>query len=144
MPDSVSACLESDKQLTGFWVHLVDDEAAVRTSMMAFLETVGAKVTFSQSSNEAIDFLRQHQPNAVLIDLRLRDDDSGLNVVDAIQDSSLPLALITGESVCESELADKYPQLLMLQKPVSDEALLDLLDYMMVQHEEDMIEESVT
>ena len=144
MPDSVSACLESDKQLTGFWVHLVDDEAAVRTSMMAFLETVGAKVTFSQSSNEAIDFLRQHQPNAVLIDLRLRDDDSGLNVVDAIQESSLPLALITGESVCESELADKYPQLLMLQKPVSNEALLDLLHYMMVQHEEDMIEESVT
>ena len=144
MPVSASACLESDKLLTGFWVHLVDDEAAVQTSVVAFLETVGAKVTFSQSSNEAIDFLRHHRPDAVLIDLRLRDNDSGLNVVDSVKDSSLPVALITGESVCESELADKYPQLLMLQKPVSDEALLDLLDYMVVRHEDEMTDESVT
>ena len=145
-PDSASACLDHNKLLIGLWVHLVDDEAAVQTSMVAFLETVGAKVTFSQSSIEAIDFLRQHRPDAVLIDLRLRDDDCGLTVVDSIQDSSLPVALITGESVCESELAVKYPQLLMLQKPVSDEALLDLLDYMVAQEEEEefSIDESVT
>jgi len=114
----------------GFWVHIVDDEAAVQHSAAAFLETVGAKVTISQSSSEAIRFLDDNQPDAVLIDLRLEDGDSGLTVVDAMQNASLPVAVVTGEPIDESKLANQYPDLLMLQKPVSNEALLELLDYM--------------
>lgn len=116
----------------GFWVHLVDDEAAVQNSVKAFLETVGAKVTTSGSSSSAIDFLSSHSPDAVLIDLRLQDGDTGLSVVDSIADMNLPIALITGQAIDESALASSYPDLLMLQKPVSDEALLDLLDYMLM------------
>ncbi|MFK7993902.1 MAG: ATP-binding protein [Granulosicoccus sp.] len=114
----------------GFWVHLVDDETAVQNSVKAFLATVGAKVTYSESSTSAMEFLKTHRPDALLIDLRLQDGDSGLAVVDSIDDPTLPIALITGESINENELAEQYPDLLMLQKPVSDEALLDLLDYM--------------
>ena len=127
----------------GFWVHLVDDEIAVQTSVAAFLNTVGAKVTVSETSTEAIKFLRKNRPDAILLDLQLQDGDSGLAVVDSIRDLSLPVALITGESISENVLAEKYPDLLMLQKPVSDAALLDLLDYMAIEHEEDVPEELV-
>ena len=115
----------------GFWVHLVDDETEVRNSFKAFLGTVGARVTSSDSSASAIEFLSQHQPDALLIDLQLKDGDSGLAVVDSVNDRNLPVALITGESISDPDLGNDYPDLLMLQKPVSDEALLELLDYMM-------------
>ncbi len=120
----------------GFWVHLVDDETAVQNSVTAFLETYGARVTISESSAEAIDFLSDNHPDALLVDLRLQDGDSGLAVVDSIQDPTLPIAVVTGESICDGDLAQNYPQLLMLQKPVSDAALLELLDYMVMTRDE--------
>ena len=104
---------------------------------------MGAKVTVSETSTEAINFLRKNRPDAVLLDLQLQDGDSGLTVVDSIRDLSLPIALITGESISENVLAEKYPDLLMLQKPVSDAALLDLLDYMAIEREENVPEELV-
>ena len=122
----------------GFWVHLVDDETAVCTSVEAFLRTVGAKVTSSTSSASAIEFLSQHQPDALLIDLQLQDGDSGLAVLESVSNRDLPVALITGESISDTDIGNDYPDLVMLQKPVSDEALLELLDYMVVEREEQM------
>jgi len=122
----------------GFWVHLVDDETAVQNSVKAFLASVGAKVTYSESSDDAIKFLSDNQPDALLIDLRLQDGDSGLTVVDSINDLSMPVALITGESISDDRLSNQYPHLLMLQKPVTDEALLDLLDYMIMNSDEEI------
>lgn len=121
---------------TGFWVHLVDDEAAVCNSVKAFLGTFETKVTSSDSSASAIEFLSRHQPDALLIDLQLKDGDSGLEVLNSVKDRDLPVALITGESISDTDLGNDYPDLLMLQKPVSDEALLELLDYMVEREEQ--------
>lgn len=118
----------------GFWVHLLDDEEAVRKSVAAFLYTTGCKLTMTTTSSDTIGFLKENQPSAILIDLRLQDEDSGLHVVDWINSErpELPMALVTGESLSDGELASRYPDLLMLQKPVSDDALLELLDYMVM------------
>jgi signal transduction histidine kinase/CheY-like chemotaxis protein len=138
-PASSSRSSQAETLPQGFWVHIVDDETAVQNSAVAFLETVGARVTSSRSSSEAMRFLDKHKPDAVLIDLRLQDGDSGLTVVEAMQDTSVPVALISGESIDESTLASEYPDLLMLQKPVSDDALLDLLEYMSISVEHSVI-----
>lgn len=114
----------------GFWVHLVDDERAVCNSVKAFLDTHDVKVTSSNSSASAIKFLAEHQPDALLIDLHLNNGDSGLEVLKSVEERDLPVALITGESLSDTSLGNKYPDLMMLQKPVSDEDLLELLDYM--------------
>lgn len=118
----------------GFWVHVVDDEEAVQQSVTACLDAAGCKVTVTDTSRATIEFLQDNQPSAMLIDLRLQDGDTGLNVVDAVGKSHprMPIALITGESLSDGTLAEKYPDLLMLQKPVSNEALLELLDYMVI------------
>jgi signal transduction histidine kinase/CheY-like chemotaxis protein len=118
----------------GFWVHVIDDEEAVQKSVQAFLHTAGCKVTVTGTSQSTIDFLKNNQPSALLIDLRLQDNDSGLYVVDWVSRMrpDLPVALVTGESLADGKIAQQYPDLLMVQKPLSNDALLELLDYMVV------------
>lgn len=128
--------LESTKVILpeGFWVHLVDDDEAVQHSVEALMHASNCKITITQTSTDTINFLERARPSALLIDLRLQDSDSGLLVVDYVMDKypNLPMALVTGESLSDGKLAQQYPQLLMLQKPVSEESLLELLDYMVV------------
>ena len=114
----------------GFWVHLVDDDVTVQNSVRIFRESVGARVTVSETSKSAIDFLKANLPDALLLDLHLRDGDSGLSVVDFIDELTLPVAVITGQTIDDSIYRERYPHLLMLQKPLTDEALLELLEYM--------------
>lgn len=117
-----------------FWVHLVDDDEAVQQSVEALLHAANCKITITQTSDETINFLKHSQPSAMLIDLRLQDSDTGLKVVDYVvqKHPNLPIALITGESLSDGKVVKQYPGLLMLQKPVSEDALLELLDYMIV------------
>lgn len=118
----------------GFHVHLVDDDPAIQQSVRAFLEPLGATITITESSKAAIGYLYANEPSALLVDLHLKDGDSGLSVVDSIIDRQppLPVALITGQTLESEGIGQRYPDLLMLQKPVSNDALLDLLDYMVV------------
>ena len=121
----------------GLWVHLVEDEEAVQNSVKIFLQSVGCKVTITASSRASIDFLNRKDPDAMLIDLRLQDNDSGLKVVDWVsrEKPDLPIAIVTGESVAEGQIARQYPDVLLLQKPVSNDSLLELLDYLVNQQE---------
>jgi signal transduction histidine kinase/FixJ family two-component response regulator len=116
----------------GFWVHIVDDDPAILASIRAFLLPLGCKVTGSQTLAEALDFLTDNLPSALLVDLRMQGEDSGLEVIDELtrKKSTIPVALITGESLTDGKIIEAYPDLVMLQKPVSNQALLELLDYM--------------
>ncbi len=116
----------------GVWVHMVEDEEAVQKSVEIFLQSVGCKVTCTATSASTLTFLKQQTPDAMLIDLRLQNHDSGLKVVDWVvtEKPDLPIAIVTGESLAEGELARDYPDVLLLQKPVSNDDLLELLDYL--------------
>lgn len=116
----------------GFWVHIVDDDPAILVSVRAFLLPLGCKVTGSQSPSEALEFLTDNLPSALLVDLRMQGEQTGLEVIDELtrRKSTIPVALITGESLTDGKIIKAYPDLVMLQKPVSNQALLELLDYM--------------
>ncbi|MGQ7845863.1 ATP-binding protein [Granulosicoccus sp. 3-233] len=116
----------------GIWVHLVEDEEAVQRSVEMFLQSVGCKVTITASSSSTLEFLVQQTPDVMLIDLRLQNHDSGLKVVDWVNEHrpDLPIAIVTGESLAEGEVAREYPDVLLLQKPVNNHDLLELLDYL--------------
>ena len=128
----------------GLWVHVVDDDPSILQSIRAFLSPHGCKITGSQSAHAALQFLQENTPSALLVDLRMQGEDSGLAVIDELntKNSNIPTALITGESLADGRLANAYPELVMLQKPVSNDALLGLLDYMVMSKQED--EESDT
>lgn len=120
----------------GLRVHLVEDEEAVRSSVSLFLQSQGCRVSSSADSANAIDFLAADNTDVVLIDLRLQEADSGLRVVDWMLANTpdLPLAIVTGESLADGDLARRYPEVLQLQKPVDNQALLELLDYLVVRN----------
>ncbi|MBX2879579.1 MAG: response regulator [Granulosicoccus sp.] len=125
----------------GFWVHVVDDDPTVLQSVRALLFPLGCRVTGSESANEALTFLESNKPSALLVDLRMQGEDSGLRVIDELdrRQSSIPKAMITGESMADARLLVNYPDLITLQKPVPDDELLGLLEHMV-----DEIQESET
>ncbi|MFK7889739.1 MAG: ATP-binding protein [Granulosicoccus sp.] len=116
----------------GTWVHIVDDDPAVLNSVKAFLLPLGCKVTGNDNPEDALEFLENNTPSAVLIDLRMQDEESGLRVIDELKrkQSAIPVALITGESLADGTIVNAYPDLLMQQKPVSNDTLLGLLSYL--------------
>ncbi len=130
----------------GIWVHLVEDEEAVQKSVEMFLQSVGCKVTITDSSGSTIEFLKLQTPHVMLIDLRLQNNDSGLTVVDWVieKQPDLPMAIVTGESLAEGQVARQYPDVLLLQKPVSNNNLLELLDYLVNSDENQDKEDSAT
>lgn len=123
----------------GVWVHVVDDDPAILESIRACLLPHGCRVTGSGNVADALQFLQKNKPSALLVDLRMQGEESGLCVVDALNESGshIPVALITGESLSDGEIAESYPDLVMLQKPVSNDALLGLLDYMLASEDEE-------
>ena len=124
----------------GCWVHVVDDDPAVRRSMRAMLEGLGVEVSASESTATTLERLARERragrvPSAVLIDLRLGDGDSGVRTVDALRRShpDVPLAIVTGESAGETEILTRYPELLVLYKPVPEEDMIELLEFMIAE-----------
>lgn len=116
----------------GFWVHLVDDDDGVRRGMQAVLELRDIYVTTTDSSEQTLDFLSSNEPSAVLVDIRLSDGESGLRLIDEISHHhpSLPVALITGDASFDTAIMERHPGLLIMQRPVPMEELLEMLHYM--------------
>ena len=131
-PSSISPRRGPAASLPALHVHVVDDDPAVRRSMRSALESLGAEVTLSDSTSAALARLEGCTPSAVLIDLDLGAQDSGLHLVDALTRShpTVPLAILTGEPVVGREVTEAYPDLVLLHKPLSEAELLELLEFM--------------
>jgi DNA-binding NarL/FixJ family response regulator len=72
---------------------VVDDEAAVRNSMAAYLEDLGYRVVAAASGREGMEALHRDHPAIVLLDLRMPGMD-GLEALAAIREASADTAVI--------------------------------------------------
>jgi PAS domain S-box-containing protein len=70
--------------LSGLRILVVDDEAAVRKMLKAFLENHGAEVRPSATAGEAMEELEQWTPNVLLSDIAMPDED-GLSLISRIR-----------------------------------------------------------
>ena len=68
-------------------VLLVDDDDAFRTVLAAEMEHLGFRVVTARSGEEAVALLFEHQPDVILLDLRL-PDLSGLDVLKLAREKS--------------------------------------------------------
>ncbi|HET8876410.1 MAG TPA: ATP-binding protein [Casimicrobiaceae bacterium] len=86
--------------LRGVRVLIVDDESAARDAMQGLLARWGCDVAAAESGDAAIEHAREQPPDVVLCDLRLRDGETGIDVVDRLKREcrSAAYALVTGES----------------------------------------------
>ena len=107
-------------------IHIVDDDDAVRDSMRALLESLGFNV---HDYNSAVEFLNRggtSSKGCLLLDLHM-PVMSGIDLLDHMQleGVQLPTIVITGRGdPILRERALKSGALALIDKPVSDEALL--------------------
>ncbi len=109
---------------------LVEDERLLRWSLCRRLEKNGHRVHQAASLAEAAEHLRSHQPDLLLLDLRL-PDGHGLDFFQANRDRLEGAAVLVMTAVGEVEDAVRAMKLGardFLTKPIEHEALVELVD----------------
>ena len=81
-------------------VMIVDDEASLRTLVRANLEVDGLEVSEAVDGNEAMDMLRESQPDLILLDIMMPGKD-GIEVLEDLaadrQLKTIPVILLTAK-----------------------------------------------
>ncbi|HEY0900106.1 MAG TPA: sigma-54 dependent transcriptional regulator [Sphingobacteriaceae bacterium] len=80
---------------------VIDDDIAVRTSLLLLLQTEGFKASAVSSPREALDSIRKSEPSLIILDLNFSIDTSGVEGMDLLKQirsvtASVPVILITG------------------------------------------------
>ena len=106
---------------------VIDDEAMVRDSMVAYLEDSGYQVTSVSNGVDGISSLQEQQSDLVLCDLRMPNLD-GIQVISQIKENwpHIPVIVVSGAGVMDDVVqalrlgASDY-----LVKPIIDLAMLE-------------------
>jgi DNA-binding NtrC family response regulator len=80
---------------------VIDDDIAVRTSLLLLLKDEGYDVMDCAEPTAAIKSIRKHEPELIILDLNFSNDTSGKEGMDLLNkikqlNSSVPVILITG------------------------------------------------
>lgn len=80
---------------------IIDDDIAVRTSLVLLLKNEGYEVMSAAAPDEALSILRKHQPQLILLDLNFSIETSGEEGIELLGkikeiNSLIPVILITG------------------------------------------------
>lgn len=112
---------------------IVDDEAPARDAMRGLLARWGCDVGAAGSGDEAVEHARKRPPRVVLCDLRLRDGETGIEVVDRLKrtcDCDVSYAFVTGESSPESLAQARATGHPIAFKPTTPGKLRALLEHL--------------
>jgi DNA-binding response OmpR family regulator len=115
-------------------VLVIDDDAAVREAMRGQLSQWGLEVTLAADEAGARSAFDNpaRRPHAVLADLRLANDVSGLQLALRLRAAhSLPVAVITGETDPQHAQAVREAGLPLLVKPLRPARLRAQLEAML-------------
>lgn len=125
LPNSVESIKQDssvgdDISLAGLQVLAVDDEADVALGTKTLLEEMGCQVTIVSGTEEAVQAARGQKPDILLVDFRLRDDDTGLKTVRAVRERypGLPAIMISGDTAPDRIREANDAGLELLHKPV--------------------------
>jgi FixJ family two-component response regulator len=108
-------------------VHVVDDDASVRTALESLLRSVGHRVSTYASPQAFLTGDQRDEPGCLVLDVRL-PGQSGLELQQELarSDHPMPVVFITGHGdVPMSVAAMKAGAIEFLTKPFRDQDLLD-------------------
>ena len=95
-------------------VLIVDDDPATADSFSRTLRLEGYEVWAALSAEEGLSLAQTHQPNVIVLDLRM-PLTSGLQLLRAIRTipglASTPVAIVTGDYGLEDEMRDEIKAL---------------------------------
>ena len=124
-------------------IHLVDDDAAFRRSLVFLLESMGWPVQAHASAADYLDagLPALEQTGCLLLDVRM-PGMSGLELQRALiaRGCHLPIVFITGHGDVELAVqAMKHGAFDFLEKPFKDQRLLDVVSAALRQREADLV-----
>jgi signal transduction histidine kinase/CheY-like chemotaxis protein len=124
------APLGSDKDIASSAPHalhvlVVDDEAGIRLGMKMLLEAMGCRATLTDGTRQAVAAVIMDKPDIILSDMRLRGEDSGIEVVRTIRRiyPNVPAVLVSGDIAPERLRQAEAAGIPLLHKPVPIEML---------------------
>jgi DNA-binding NtrC family response regulator len=114
----------------GVAVLFVDDDSAVLDSLAMFLAAAEVNARGAESGNEAVAALADgFRPNVLISDYRLASEN-GLLVVGRVRDTlgfDIPAIVMTGDTSLRHIEAQNIPKVVVVQKPVDPDALVELI-----------------
>src|SRR5437868_7833774 len=116
-------------------VFVVDDDAAVRSSLQFLLESAGYAVEAYPSATEFMSVYRPERPGCLVLDVRL-DGLSGLELQEEMvnQGVDLPIIFITGHGTVPMAVqALQRGAVDFLSKPFTDSELLKRIEQAMAE-----------
>jgi DNA-binding NtrC family response regulator len=110
-------------------VLVLDDEEAVRRGMETLLRAYGCEVRSAGSIAEAVAHCRTAAPDILLVDLRLRGEESGIAAIAQLRSMlpGVPAILISGDTAPDRIKEAHDEGIALLHKPVSPHALHDAI-----------------
>jgi len=114
-------------------VLVLDDEPTARDLLTRFLAAHGYQSIEAGTMSEAIDVMRITHIGAVILDVRLPGDGSGLDVLQRLREQpelrSIPAIILTGGILTEDEerMVDRH-RAHLFYKPEGFESLVGFLD----------------
>jgi signal transduction histidine kinase len=122
--------------VSGMQVLVVDDEPAILSGIRYLLKSWGCEVSIAEDRAQALEAVAEwsRPPDIVISDLRLRDGESGLDVLAALDvffadtlGPPFPRLLITGETRSDRLREIMAANIPVLYKPVSPEQLREAM-----------------
>jgi signal transduction histidine kinase/ActR/RegA family two-component response regulator len=129
-----AAAPQADEPLAGRRVLVIDDDDAARSAMAGLLRRWGCDVDEAADGGEARALARLNRPDAAIGDLRLREGENGMDVLDALRALCVPppaTIIVTGDfsADCEAEARRRgHP---ILPKPVPPAKVRALLEQLL-------------
>jgi RNA polymerase sigma factor (sigma-70 family) len=115
---------------TEFLVHIVDDDDAVRDSLLELLDSVGMDAVGFESADAFLSELNPDMAGCLILDIRM-PGMSGLELQKKLQemDLKLPIIFITGHADVPMAIeAMKHGAVEFIQKPFREQELLDCIN----------------
>lgn len=116
-------------------VHVVDDDPAIRSSLKWLIESVNLTVRTYGSAQEFLDAYQPDEPGCLVLDVRM-PGLSGLDLQEMLKERGIqiPVIILTGYGdVPMAVRAMKNGAVDFLEKPVSDQVLLDHIQQALAQ-----------
>lgn len=117
----------TQKRTKGLSVVLAEDEAISATAMRMELESLGYSVAaVAAKGRDAVEKIKSAAPDLIVLDVRLADDMSGVEVAQAVRAfTSSPIVFVTGYDLSLVPLIATIERSTILQKPVNARAVHD-------------------
>lgn len=117
-------------------IMVLDDEPVARQIMRRYLGLHGYETLEAGTVDEAVETLKRESVDAVILDVRLAEERTGLDVLKSLRRlpglENLPAIILTGKILDDAEeLSITRERAYLFHKPESLDVLINFLDQML-------------